>query len=44
MLKVLKNLKKSWSSVLIIVILLCIQASTDLAFYAVSAAADGQCC
>lgn len=31
MLKVLKNLKKSWGSVLIIVILLCIQASTDLA-------------
>ena len=31
MLKVLKNLKKSWASVLVIVILLCIQASTDLA-------------
>ena len=31
MLKILKNLKKSWGSVLIIVILLCIQASTDLA-------------
>ena len=31
MLKVLKNLKKSWASVLIIVILLCVQAATDLA-------------
>ncbi len=30
MLKVLKNLKKSWVAVLIIVILLCIQAWTDL--------------
>ena len=31
MLKVLKNLKKSWVTVLIIVILLCVQAATDLA-------------
>ncbi|MCI8384513.1 MAG: ABC transporter ATP-binding protein [Clostridia bacterium] len=31
MLKVLKNLKKSLSSVIVIVILLCIQATTDLA-------------
>ena len=31
MLKVLKNLKKSWVTVLVIVILLCIQAATDLA-------------
>ena len=31
MLKVLKNLKNSWVTVLIIVILLCIQATTDLA-------------
>lgn len=31
MLKVLSNLKKSWASVLIIVILLCVQAATDLA-------------
>ena len=31
MLKVLKNLKKSWTSVIVIVILLCIQATTDLA-------------
>lgn len=31
MLKVLKNLKKTWISVLMIVILLCIQAATDLA-------------
>lgn len=31
MLKVLKNLKKSLGAVIIIVILLCIQASTDLA-------------
>ena len=31
MLKVLKNLKKSWVSVVIIIILLCIQASVDLA-------------
>ena len=31
MLKVLKNLKKSWTSVIVIVILLCIQAATDLA-------------
>ena len=31
MLKVLKNLKNSWISVLFIVILLCIQAATDLA-------------
>ena len=31
MLKVLKNLKNSWVTVLIIVILLCIQAATDLA-------------
>ena len=31
MLKVLRNLKKSWSSVIVIVILLCIQAATDLA-------------
>ena len=31
MLKVLKNLKKSWITVLIIVILLCVQAATDLA-------------
>ena len=31
MLKVLKNLKNSWASVLIIIILLCIQAATDLA-------------
>ena len=31
MLKVLKNLKNSWITVLIIVILLCVQAATDLA-------------
>ena len=31
MLKVLKNLKESTISVLVIVILLCIQAATDLA-------------
>ena len=31
MLKVLKNLKKSLGAVIIIVILLCVQASTDLA-------------
>ena len=31
MLKVLKNLKNSWITVLVIVILLCIQAATDLA-------------
>lgn len=31
MLKVLKNLKKSWVSVIIIVVLLCIQATVDLA-------------
>ena len=31
MLKVLKNLKESAISVLVIVILLCIQAATDLA-------------
>ena len=31
MLKVLKNLKKSWISVLFIVILLCVQATADLA-------------
>ena len=31
MLKVLRNLKNSWTSVLIIIILLCIQATTDLA-------------
>ena len=31
MLKLLKNLKNSWASVLIIVILLCIQAAADLA-------------
>ena len=31
MLKVLKNLKNSWISVLVIVILLCVQATTDLA-------------
>ena len=31
MLKVLKNLKKSWVSVIIIVALLCVQASVDLA-------------
>ena len=31
MLKVLKNLKKSWLSVLFIVILLCVQAAADLA-------------
>ena len=31
MLKVLKNLKKSFWSVLIIVLLLCVQAQTDLA-------------
>ena len=31
MLKVLKNLKKSLVAVIIIVILLCVQASTDLA-------------
>ena len=31
MLKVLKNLKNSWVTVLIIVILLCVQAATDLA-------------
>ena len=31
MLKLLKNLKKSWVSVLIIIILLCVQASVDLA-------------
>ena len=31
MLKVLKNLKNSWISVLVIAILLCVQATTDLA-------------
>ena len=31
MLKVLKNLKNSWMTVLVIVILLCVQAATDLA-------------
>ena len=31
MLKVLRNLKNSWATVLIIVILLCVQAATDLA-------------
>ena len=31
MLKVLKNLKNSWASVLVIIILLCVQAATDLA-------------
>lgn len=31
MLKVLKNLKNSWVSVLVIIILLCVQAATDLA-------------
>ena len=31
MLKVLKNLKNSWVSVLVIIILLCVQAVTDLA-------------
>ena len=31
MFKVLKNLKKTWVSVLMIIILLCIQAATDLA-------------
>ena len=31
MLKVLKNLKNSWASVIFIVILLCVQAATDLA-------------
>ena len=31
MLKVLKNLKNSWITVLVIVILLCVQATTDLA-------------
>ena len=31
MLKVLKNLKNSWASVLVIIILLCVQATTDLA-------------
>ena len=31
MLKVLRNLKNSWTSVLFIVILLCVQAATDLA-------------
>lgn len=31
MLKILKNLKKTWVSVLIIVLLLCLQAATDLA-------------
>ena len=31
MLKVLKNLKKSLGAVIIIVILLCVQATTDLA-------------
>ena len=31
MLKVLKNLKNSWITVLVIVILLCVQAATDLA-------------
>lgn len=30
MLKVLKNLKKSWTSVVAIVILLCVQAWADL--------------
>ena len=30
MLKILKNLKNSWASVLVIIILLCIQATTDL--------------
>ena len=31
MLKVLKNLKESWPAVLVIVILLCVQATVDLA-------------
>lgn len=31
MLKVLKNLKKSWISVVVIILLLCLQAATDLA-------------
>ena len=31
MLKVLKNLKNSWVAVIAIVILLCVQAATDLA-------------
>ena len=31
MFKILKNLKKSWVAVLAIIILLCIQAATDLA-------------
>ena len=31
MLKVLKNLKKTWFSVVVIVLLLCLQATTDLA-------------
>ena len=30
MLKILKNLKQSWLSVLIIVLLLCLQAAVDL--------------
>ena len=31
MLKILKNLKKTWISVIAIVLLLCLQAATDLA-------------
>ena len=31
MIKVLKNLKQSWIAVIIIVLLLCLQAATDLA-------------
>ena len=31
MLKVLKNLKKSWIAVIIIVLLVCLQAAPDLA-------------
>ena len=30
MLKILKNLKQSWLSVLVIIALLCLQAATDL--------------
>lgn len=30
MLKILKNLKKTWGSVIVIVILLCVQAWADL--------------
>ena len=30
MLRILKNLKKTWVSLLVIIILLCVQASTDL--------------